>query len=370
MLGLGILYYCHHIMQDALKKIFQKYPQTEAPFMHEQLAEWSVSRPLTGLRVVHHVPVVTNTLLKIACLIAAGADITVTNPTEFCHAHPHAVSSLKEAKIRYVEDIHALAGESFDLYFDCGAQLYQFLGRPKIGAIELTGSGDQFYRQQPLNFPVISVDRTMTKQLETVFGCAESSHLALVQLTGINLAETSWIIFGFGKIGRGLAYFCTQNKVPVAVVDPSEQQRNLAQKLGIKTIDPQDFSELERALIEANVVVTATGKKAVMDDYPHSWFSGKILANLGVYDEFGPHFSDDEVLNHKMPINFVLNEPTPMKYIDPEFYIHNLAALMLLNEKITPGVHGISSTLDNRIVENWCAYHSFPVNAINAWLHL
>ncbi|WP_454783283.1 NAD-binding protein [Legionella sp. WA2022007384] len=357
-------------MHDALKKIFQIYPQTEAPFMHEQLSEWSSTRPLTGLRVVHHVPVVTNTLLKITCLLAAGADVTVTNPTEFCHAHPQAVSSLKEAKIRYVEDPHSLLGEKFDFYFDCGAQLYQFLGKPKMGVIELTGSGDQFYRQQSLDFPVVSVDRTRTKQLETVFGCAESSHMALAQLTGINPTETSWIIFGFGKIGRGLAYFCTQNKVPVVVVDSNEEQRKLANKLGIKALVPQDFNELERALLEANVVVTATGGKAVMSDYPHSWFSGKILANLGVYDEFGPHFSDDEVLNHKLPINFVLNDPTPMKYIDPEFYIHNLAALRFLNEKLPPGVHGISATLDNNIIERWCTHHSFPLDKINTWMYL
>ncbi len=357
-------------MQDALKKFFQKYPQAEAPFMHEQLAEWSVARPLSGLRVIHHVPVVPNTLLKIACLLEAGADVTVTNPTDFCDAHPQAVSSLKEAKVRYVDDPRTLVGETFDLYFDCGAQLYQFLGKPKIGAIELTGSGDQFYRQQHLNFPVISVDRTLTKQLETVFGCAESSHMALVQLTGVNPAETSWVIFGFGKIGRGLAYFCSQNKVPVVVVDPNEQQRNLAQNLGITAIEPTNFDKLERALIEANVVVTATGKKAIMDDYPHSWFSGKILANLGIYDEFGTHFSEDEVLNHKMPVNFVLDDPTPMKYIDPEFYIHNFAALTFLKEKLTHGVHGIPSTLDNRMIQRWCAYHSFPIDTINDWLYL
>ncbi|KTD41662.1 hypothetical protein [Legionella parisiensis] len=357
-------------MQDALKKIFQKYPRKEAPFMHEQLSEWSATRPLTGLRVLHHVPVVTNTLLKIACLLEAGADVTVTNPTDFCYAHPQAVSSLNEAKIRYIDDPHALVGETFDLYFDCGAQLYQFLGKPKIGAIELTGSGDHFYRQQTLNFPVISVDRTLTKQLETVFGCAESSHMALTQLTSINPKETSWIIFGFGKIGRGLAYFCSQNKVPLVVVDPNRKQRNLAQNLGIKAISPRDFNEIELALIEANVVVTATGQKAIMSDYPHSWFSGKILANLGIYDEFGPHFSDDEVLNHKMPVNFLLNEPTPIKYIDPEFYIHNLVSLMFLKEQLTPGVHGISPALDNTIIERWCNYHSFSLDTINTWLYL
>lgn len=356
-------------MQNGLTKFFQTYPETEAPFMHQQLAEWSATRPLTGLRVLHHVPLVTNTLLKIACLIEAGADVTVTNPSDFCHAQPQAVSSLKKANIPYVETPLSLVGEKFDLYFDCGAQLYQFLGAPKIGAIELTGSGDQFYRQQNLTFPAISIDRTLTKQLETVFGCAESTHKALGHLTGISPNDTSWIIFGFGKIGRGVAYFCHRNKIPVVVVDLCEKQRIVAQNLGIKAINPQDFNELERALIEANVVITATGKKAILNDYPHSWFSGKILANLGIYDEFGPHFSDDEVLNHKMPINFVLQDPTPMKYIDPEFYIHNLAALILLKEKMLPGVHEIPEKLDQNIIQRWCSYHLCSRDLIKLWFY-
>ncbi|MGL5742134.1 MAG: adenosylhomocysteinase [Legionella sp.] len=256
-----------------------------------------------------------------------------------------------------MDDPLTLVKEDFDLYFDCGAQLHQFLGTPKMGAIELTGSGDQFYRQQIIDLPVISIDKTLTKQLETVFGCAESSHTAIRQLTGINPIDTSLVIFGFGKIGRGLAYFCQQNKVQVVVVDLCEKQRAVAQKLGIKAISPNEFALLESALIEANVVVTATGKKAIMNDYPHSWFSGKILANLGIYDEFGPHFSEDEILNHKMAVNFVLKDPTPMKYIDPEFYIHNIAALTLLSEQLSPGVHGIPPELDQSIIQRWCVYH-------------
>lgn len=354
-------------MQDAFKKIFEIYPKTEAPFMHEQIAEWSVIRPLNGLKVIHHVPVVTNTLLKIACLIEAGADVTVTNPTSFCYPHPRAEAFLYDAKIRYIADPRLLRGENFDIYFDCGAQLYQFFGNPRLGAIELTGSGDHFYRKQKLDFPVISVDRTLTKQLETVFGCAESCHSAIAQITGMNPVETTWVVFGFGKIGRGVAYFCKQNAVPVTVVEPNEKQRQMANKLGVKTISPHDFKELERELINANVIVTATGQKNIMDPYPHSWFSGKILANLGVYDEFGTHFSDEEILNHKMPVNFVLEDPTPIKYIDPEFYIHNLAALTLLKEQLFPGVHGITSEIDDGIIQRWCAYHSFPLMTLQKW---
>lgn len=355
------------MVYQALLKYFAQYPQVDAPFMHQQFAEWEAMRPLADLRVVHHVPVVTNTLLKIACLVAAGAEVTVTNPSDFCAAQSEAIAALEAAKIRYIPDLASIATEQFDLYFDCGAQLYQALAAPQIGAIELTGSGDCYYRQHAPKFPVISIDTTFTKQLETVLGCAESSHAALYQLTGIDPASKSWIIFGFGKIGRGLAFFCAQHKVPVVIVDVSAEQRSLAKKLGLKTVDPSHALALQAAVEHADIVVTATGKKAILNAYPHAWFQNKILANLGVYDEFGPQFSEDEVLNHKKPINFVLDDPTPIRYIDPEFYLHNIAALSLLDQPYTNGVHDISPELDKRLIDEWCQYHAFSPDIIYAW---
>lgn len=354
-------------MHPELTKYFFEYPVNIAPFMHEQLKQWTELRPLQGVKIAHHVPVVPNTLLKIACLVAAGADITVTNPSSFMSADPRAVSSLRSSGIRYVAELDRLDGESFDLYFDCGAELFQTLGAPNIGSIELTGSGDQFYRHQSLSFPVVSIDPTLTKQLETVFGSAESINLAIAQEKKINPVEQSWLIFGFGKIGRGLAYFCVQNKASVLVAEISETQRTLANKLGIKTVDPKNLNDLHSAINSADIIVTATGKKAILNDYPHEWFSGKILANMGVYDEYGDQFSEDEVLHNKKPVNFILKDPTPMKYIDPEFYIHNIAALTLLQKKLSNGVHGISSELDRNMIQRWCNFHSFPFEIITRW---
>lgn len=350
---------------ESLLRYFDEYLKSDAPFMHYQLMEFVKTRPLRGLRVLHHVPVVPNTLLKIACLIEAGAIVTVTNPS-FMKPAQAAVESLHIAGIRYVSNLSDLKDESFDLYFDCGAELYQALGAPAIGAIELTASGDQFYRQQILNFPVISIDPTRTKQLETVFGCAESSHTAIKLLTGQNPADKSWVIFGFGKIGRGLAYFCSQNNTPITVVDLSAIQRCAARKLGLNAIDPHDEIALRKALIDADIVVTATGGKSILDPYPYEWFRGKILANMGIYDEYGPKFTEEEVLNRKAPVNFVLHDPTPMKYIDPEFYIHNIAGLFFKKD-FKPGLHVLPETIDQSILQRWCVYHNFPFERIHQW---
>lgn len=350
----------------ALLKYFRDYPESEAPFMHQQLIDWYNTRPFAGIRVLHHVPVVPNTLLKIACLIEAGAEVTVTNPS-FLSAHPRAVASLRAAGVRYVESLEDLAGEPFDLYFDCGAELYQSLGKPLMGAVELTASGDNYYRNQSLNFPVISIDPTLTKQLETIFGCAESCHTAISQLTGINPAEKIWVVFGFGKIGHGVAYFCLQHHARIIVVDTSEQRREEAKKLGLEAVDPQDRVALETAVACANIVITATGHANCMDAYPYEWFKGKILANIGVYDEFGPQFSTEEVLNHKRPVNFVLDDPTPMRFIDPEFYIHNVAGLVLIQKLLANGVHSLPIEIDQPIIQRWCQYHSFAPEIINQW---
>ncbi len=357
------------IKLDRLSNYFSQYSEHTAPFMHQQRREWAISQPLKGLRVLHHVPVVANTVLKIVCLLEAGAIITVTNPSSFMTADKTTVEDLQQAGIRYAEDLDSLKNEEFDIYFDCGAQLYQALGNPKIGAIELTGSGDHYYRQQSLNFPVISIDPTLTKQLETVFGCAESCHAALLQLTNVNPSQKSWLVFGFGKIGRGLAYFCVQHHAMVTVVDSCEKQRAAATALGIVAIDPNDLGELQKALNKVDIVVTATGKKSIMEQYPRHWFKGKILGNMGVYDEYGPNFAKEEVLNSKEPLNFVLNDPTPMQYIDPEFYIHNIAALFFEND-LKNGVNELPEQVDREIVSRWCEYHSFPYNIISQWFML
>lgn len=76
-------------MPTALLDYFKVYPEKDAPFMHQQLLDWERLQPLKGLKIVHHVPVVENTLLKIACLVKAGANVTITHPYSFCQQLTH-----------------------------------------------------------------------------------------------------------------------------------------------------------------------------------------------------------------------------------------------------------------------------------------
>jgi adenosylhomocysteinase len=352
-------------MPSKLNQYFDLYPAQSAPFLHEQHHLWAKTKPLSGLTVLNHVPVVPNTLLKITNLVVAGAKVVVTNPS-FLVAHPNAVTALLEDGIEYVEDLTTL-NQNFDIYFDCGAELFQTLGPPRIGSIELTASGDNFYRQQNCQFPIISVDRSYTKQLETLFGAAVSTNEAIAKLTNQNLTTKKWLIFGFGKIGRGIGYFCHQYDTPLCVVDPDDQARASAQAFNIEAIDPQDLESLESAITNADIIVTATGKKAILNYYPKEWFQGKILANMGVFDEFGSTFSGHQVLNAKNPVNFILNDPTPIQYIDPELYVHNQVALELLSGNLSCGVSNLSKDIDEDIIDRWCQYHQFSLQDISKW---
>ena len=76
-----------------------------------------------------------------------------------------------------------------------------------------------------------------------------------------------------------------------------------------------------------------------------------IVANMGVEDEFGPEIPADRVLNAKEPLNFVLEEPTHLKYIDPTMALDNYGALEVLGGGLAPGLNRPSPELEERILD-------------------
>jgi adenosylhomocysteinase len=353
-------------MKPLFPEIFLKYPQQQAPFLYRQYQKWSANKPLQGLRILHHVPLVQNTLLKIACALAAGADVVVTQPS-FVRPCKLSQEILAKNNIQFVSNLSQLTNEKFDIFLDCGAELFQHLSAPAIGAIELTGTGDQLYRQSKINFPVISIDRSLTKQLETIFGTAVSAFTALKKLMGDALEKKSWMIFGFGKIGRGLAYCCKQNKNPFVVVDRTESAKIKCEELGIKYIDANDLKSIEQQLQKTDIVITATGQPSILSIYPKKWFAEKTLATMGIIDEFGELFSPNEILNEKRPINFILEDPTPIEYIDPELFVHNEMIIHLLNSSLKPGIHDMPKKFDQLMITEWCQHHQDASNEIEKW---
>jgi adenosylhomocysteinase len=84
--------------------------------------------------------------------------------------------------------------------------------------------------------------------------------------------------------------------------------------------------------------VTATGVKNALaaPELKKSLLStSAILANMGVEDEYGEAVPTEKVLNDKGPLNFILEEPTHLKYIDTSLALHAALAERLVQETAT-----------------------------------
>ena len=60
--------------------------------------------------------------------------------------------------------------------------------------------------------------------------------------------------------------------------------------------------------------------------------SRAVLANMGVEDEYGPGIPSTRVLAEKKPLNFILEEPTHLKYIDASLALHAALGELLVRE--------------------------------------
>ncbi|MDY5029522.1 MAG: adenosylhomocysteinase, partial [Hallerella succinigenes] len=58
-----------------------------------------------------------------------------------------------------------------------------------------------------------------------------------------------------------------------------------------------------------------------------------VLANMGVEDEFSEDFPEERVLNKKLALNFSLEEPTHLKYIDASLALHAALGERLVLER-------------------------------------
>ena len=119
-----------------------------------------------------------------------------------------------------------------------------------------------------------------------------------------------------------------------------------------------DRTAVLESLREAWCVVCCTGKAdALADtDYINILMHGQqLMVNMGVEDEWGEQIPLERVFNNKQPLNFILPEPTLLRYIDPTMALSNEAALALLSGKIPPGVNRIAPETEKfymDIVEN------------------
>lgn len=347
---------------EQLEKAYEFFNESEYPFLKEFKQHAITKRPYDNLKIIHNTHITLTTLCKIATLLYTGAEVTVTVTRDLIR-HKDAMDLLLKSGIHFVEENEIK--DDYDIVLDCCAGLYGKVN-PRLGAVELTQTGSIIYKKNILSYPVVSVDDSITKNIENFYGTGDGFLRAFQELVPEDLTAKSFILFGYGKVGKGVAHHLKRFTQNILIIEKGPEHLKEALANGFKGIYYDDIATLSGALKDAFCVVTATGVDDLISRlYEKNIFKNvKYFANIGSHDEFGKLFSEDEVLFKKRPINFSLKEPTRFKFLDPIFYLHNIAAETLLTNKHKPGVYSYPIHQDLAIIGQWSKIHKIDTTQV------
>jgi len=314
-----------------------RYKVQEYPALQAQFEQWRDTRPLSGVRILDSTPLFTNTLLKFIPLLAAGAELTVATQESI----PFDDSLIPLLAHWGLPHVHNDATGKYDCVLDCGG-VHSMLN-PTFGYGELTRSG--VYHYEHTAKPVILVDDSRTKAIETCLGTGEGFLRGMKQEGHTDFAGKSVVLFGYGKVGRGIAYYAAKAGAHVTVIDNA----GVAVPDNYSFIERHDRTALQEAVAKAWCVVTATGIADAMKGNGAAEIlrdGDQLIAAMGIEDEWGDELPRERILNNGAPLNFKLDEPTLVRYIDPSMALHNAAALELITKHLPAGLQKISLDIE------------------------
>lgn len=350
----------------AFEQARKKYKNEDFPFLSGQRITAQKNKPYQGLHILHNIPLTIEAVLKIEPLLLGGADLTMSC-ISILEPQKIALEILKDAHVK-IQIEHHFTGQ-YDFCMDCCGELLDIVC-PKIGASELTQTGSEKYKKALINYPMISIDDSELKWLETIFGTSEGFIQAVLKHISNGLWNKKVVVFGYGKVGTGLVSSLLKFTDNIVVIDIDDSKLLRAIKKGIKTIYGIDKQEVLANIINADLVVTATGVEKVLSNYyglHKDNFKKAVLTNMGAEDEYGDNFPIESVLFNKKPLNFMLVEPTTIKYLDPILYAHNFALDLILSNDFKKGYNPLPSEVATFIFEKWCHFHNEEMPQIHSY---
>ena len=191
----------------------------------------------------------------------------------------------------YYSHLNSVLDEKPNLTMDDGADLVSLIHSKRkelltqvVASCEETTTGvirlKAMAKDKALKIPVLAINDNLTKHLfDNRYGTGQSTIDGIIRATNILLAGRTFVVVGYGWCGRGLAMRARGmgSKVIVCEVDP------------IKALEAKmegyEVMPLKRAVAIADILVTVTGDKHVIDE-AHIKLAkdGIILANSGHFD--------------------------------------------------------------------------------------
>ncbi|MDA4844051.1 NAD-binding protein [Hoeflea poritis] len=336
------------------------------PFLKDLVSEWAQTRPLEGIRILHNIPLTRETMLKLEPLYLGGADVTVTHlDLPGLEPKPECVNLLEEAGAT-LELNHRRISGTFDIALDCCAQVPAMENvRIERGYVELTQSGTPVYSNLETDLPIYSLDLSKLKCLEGMFGTGEACVRALKQFVTPDLKDRKIVLFGYGKVGRGIARYLSAEGANLTVVDIRDDYLESAASAGFSALRSTRSPELLDAINGSYAVIFATGFSGLLQSLfsPSEINDDVLLVNMGADDEFGDDYPPERVVANKAPLNFLLDSPTTMFFIDPIFTAHNRCCENILSGG-TQGFSALPAELDLPLVNAWSQRYGIDVSDI------
>ena len=326
------------------------------PLLRKLITRYRHQKPISGITVVFGHLLVRNSLAMIEALVAGGAKPILAHilPTPVDNA---VRAALARADIPVNSPTEAVRFS--DIYIDVNA----ILGRVQAArfAAEVTRTGIHHYQKIPTT--VISADDSLAKRIEGFFGTGDGFVRAWNKFCPVDpLGDKQLVQFGYGKIGRGIAFRARDAGARVSVVDTQAPKRQRAGEDGFAVVDGRPHEDLRETLARAEIIVLVTGIPGFLSEaVPAAWIRANqpVLVILGDEDEFGPAYHEQEILEGRnLPLNFHNDWPTLDPYIDPPLAAHLMAleAWHTNPGAYPPGIHPLPKEMDQWIVHSWRAH--------------
>jgi len=334
------------LLDKLLKEVVRNYSKKSYPCLYEQFLSFKKTKPLKGVKILHAAPIFKNSLPKLLPLIVSEAVLHMIVP-RFLPFDPRVVQYLQDIGMPFLKK--PSSKENFDIFMDCSGSLAEF--QPKLGAVELTRSGVDYYLNK--KYPVYSVDHSEIKAIEDQYGTSDGFIRAMERLGLNQYSKYRFMVFGYGKVGSGIVKKLERQEVKaITIIDKANVFSRIKEH---PTVDCCKKADVLRLLDQVDFVVTATGvKHVIQDNYGAEKFiaSRARLINMGAEDEYGPAFPEKRVENNKKPLNFLLEEPTRLEFLDPVFALYNeCAALLAQKDRLANGIHPPPKETEEKIIK-------------------
>jgi adenosylhomocysteinase len=276
----------------------------EMPVLHLIRERFSKDQPLKGVRMSGCLHITTETANLAITLKAGGADLMLCASNPLSTQDDVAAALISEYGIptyaikgedeqTYYRHINAVLDHQPNMTMDDGCDLVSTLHTTRtelipsiIGGMEETTTGvirlRSMERDGVLRFPVLAVNESDTKHLfDNRYGTGQSSIDAIIRSTNILLAGRTFVVFGYGWCGRGVASRAhgMGANVIVTEVDPTRALEAV--------MDGYRVMPGIEAAAAGDIFITVTGNVNVIDrEHLERMKNGALIANSG-------HFNDE-----------------------------------------------------------------------------